>query len=82
MSFVRPKSSALACFLAASLAGVLLSASAGAAKQPAPESSGLKAQVAQGGRVELAAPSMTTKELASLRPQYERLKPRARSNAE
>ncbi len=87
MSFVSPRSSALTFFLAASLAGVLLAAPARAAKQTAPELSGQalsgqRARVAQGTRVDLAASSLTAVDLAGLRPEYERLKPRARSNAE
>ncbi len=87
MSFLHPRSSALALFVAASLAGVLLAGTAGAAEQPAgkssgPALSGQRARVAQGNRVDLAASSLTAAELASLRPGYDRLKPRARSNAE
>ena len=82
MSLVRPKSSALGFFLAASLAGILLAAPAGAAKQLAPKLSGQKARVAQGGRVDLAASALTAIDLASLRPDFEKLKPRARTNAE
>ncbi|MBL8200847.1 MAG: hypothetical protein JNK40_07735 [Chromatiales bacterium] len=85
MSFVLPglsRSSALALFVAASLAGVLLAGPAAAAKQTAPTLSGQKARVAQGGRVDLAASSLTAIDLAGLRPDFEKLKPRARSNAE
>ncbi len=82
MSFVRSKSSALALLLAASVAGVLLAAPAGAVKQATPKLSGLTARVAQGGRVDLAASSLTAIELASLRPDVDKLKPRARTNAE
>lgn len=81
MSFVRP-GSPLALLLATSLAGLLLAAPAGAAKQAVPRLSGLKATVAQGGRVDLAASSLTAVDLASLRPDFEKLKPRPRTNAE
>lgn len=81
MSPVR-RGSPLAFFLAASLAGVLLAAPAVAAKQAAVRLSGLKATVSQGGRVDLAASSLTAADLASLRPEFEKLKPRARTNTE
>jgi len=82
MSFVRSPSSALALLIAVSLACVLLAGPAAAAGQPAPKLSGLKARVAQGGRVDLAASSLTAIELAKLRPEFDKLKPRARTNAE
>lgn len=83
MSFVPPKSSALALLAAACLMGAVYSTSADAAKQPpAPKLSGLKARVGQGGRVDLVASSLTAAQLAALRPDYEKLKPRARTNAE
>jgi hypothetical protein len=44
--------------------------------------SGLKARVAQGGRVDLAASALTASDLARLRPDFDKLKPRPRSNAE
>lgn len=57
-------------------------APAGAAeqKQEAPKLSGLKASVAQGGSIELAASSFTSEELAALRPHYQDLKPKIRDN--
>jgi len=82
MSFVRSTSPALALFLVASLSCLLLAGPAAAAGQPTPQLSGLKARVAQGGRVELAASSLTAIELLKLRPGFENLKPRARTNAE
>jgi len=82
MSFLRSRSPVLRLFLAASMAGVLLAGPAGAAKQAPPQVSGLKARVAQGGRVDLAAPALTASDLARLRPDFDKLKPRLRSNAE
>jgi hypothetical protein len=58
---------------------------AGAAEQDKPtrpQVSGLKARIAKGVRVDLAASSLTATELARLRPDYEKLKPRARTNTE
>ena len=40
------------------------------------------ARVAQGGKVELKASSLSNEELASKRPDYAALKPRARTNKE
>ena len=86
MSFVRRKSLTLALlFATALLAGTAPTSVAGTAdeaKAAAPKLSGLKARVAQGGKVDLAASTWTTAELAALRPHYEDLKPRVRSNAE
>lgn len=82
MSFVRSRSSVLTFCLAAGLAAVLLAGPAAAASQPAPKPSSQKARVAQGVRVDLAASSLTAVELASLRPEYERLKPRVRTTAD
>jgi hypothetical protein len=82
MSFLRSRSSVLTFCLAAGLAGVLLAGPAAAASQPAPKLSGQKARVAQGVRVDLAASSLTAVELVSLRPEYDRLKPRVRTNVE
>lgn len=79
MSFVRSGSSVLSIVLAA---GLLLAGPVSAASQPAPKLSGQKARVAQGVRVDLASSSLTAAELASLRPEYERLKPRARTSAD
>ncbi len=78
MSLNVRKSLHLALFLAATL----LAGGTEAAKAVAPKASGLHARVAQGGRVALAAPALTTAELAALRPNYADLKPRIRSNAE
>jgi hypothetical protein len=78
MSPARHKSFTLALLLALSLtAGV-----ADAEKQSTPKLPGHKARVGQGGRVDLAAPRLTVAELARLRPGYEALKPRARTNTE
>ena len=82
MSFVLRKSSFLALLAAASLLGASLSTPTEAATQRTPKLSGLKARVAQGVRVDLAASTLTTTKLAALRPGYENLKPRARTNAE
>lgn len=80
VSFARSGSLVLAPVLATSLVGVLLAAPVEAAREPAPKLSGLKARVAQGGRVDLAASSLTAVELAALRPDYEKLRPRVRTN--
>lgn len=78
MSFARRQSLTQALLLAA----ILLAGTAEASKQVTPKLSGLHARIGQGGKVDLAASILTTAELASLRPDYEKLKPRARSNAE
>ena len=78
MLLTRRKSLSLVLLLAAAL----LAGGAEAAKAVAPKLSGLKARVAQGGKVDLATSTLTTAELAALRPHYEALKPRVRSNAE
>lgn len=78
MSFVRRQSLTLALLLAATL----LAGTAEGARQVRPKLSGFHARVAQGVKVDLAASTLTTAELAALRPDYEKLKPRARSNAE
>lgn len=72
----------LSLLLAPVLAAVLLAGSAEAAKQSQPRLSGFSASVGKGGKVALAASALTTSELAARRPDYEKLKPRARSNAE
>lgn len=41
-----------------------------------------KARVAQDGSVELAASQLSDAQLGAMRPDYARLKPRARTNAE
>jgi len=82
MSLLRSRSPAIALVVATSLAGLLLAAPAEAAKEQAPQVSGLKARVAQGARVDLAASSLTAADLAGMRPEYARLKPRVRTNAE
>ncbi len=79
MSFVRLSPCAIS--LAAALAVLSALAPAQAAKQPEPRIAGA-ARVAQGGRVDLAASNLTAADLAALRPEYARLKPRARTNAE
>ena len=82
MSFVRSRSPFVALFAAVSLAGMVVATPADAAQQPAPKLSGLKARVAQGVRVDLAASSLAAADLTKLRPEFARLKPRARTNAE
>ena len=64
------------------LAAFLIAGSAEAAKQGQPRLSGHYARVSQGGKVALAASKLTNSELAVLRPDYSKLKPRTRSNAE
>ncbi len=80
MSFPRRKSFVIALLAA----GVLTGAAVGAAtsKATAPKLSGLHARVAQGSKVDLAASRYSPAELQALRPNYQYLKPRARSNAE
>ena len=68
--------------LALLLAVTLVGSTAEASKQVTPKLSGLHARVGKGGNVDLAASTLTTAELAALRPGFENLKPRARSNAE
>jgi len=82
MSFARHKSLPLSLTLVLLLTATLLAGSADAAKAVAPKLSGLHARVGKGGTVNLAASTLTTAELAALRPGFENLKPRARSNAE
>lgn len=41
-----------------------------------------KARVAQNGEVDLAVPALSDAQLAAIRPHYEALKPRVRTNAE
>ena len=86
MSLARSKSFILAFQLAATLlagTATFMVADAAAASKPAPPKlSGLHARIGKGGTVDLAASNLTTAELAALRPDYEKLKPRARSNAE
>jgi len=82
MESIRRRSSLLALVCSASL---LVACVAGAATDDSPSKpplSGLKARVAQGGKVDLAASRLTTAELARLRPDYEKLKPRARTSKE
>ncbi len=73
----RPSMLALLCSICLLTAGV-----ASAAPLVKPSLSGLKARVAEGGKVDLAASRLGIVELARLRPDYETLKPRARTNAE
>jgi hypothetical protein len=82
MPSIACRSSLLALFCSLSL---LTTGVAGAAEQDKPTRppvSGLKARIAKGVRVDLAASSLTATELARLRPDYEKLKPRARTNTE
>lgn len=78
MSLACRRSLALAVLLVVALA----SGTTEAARQSRPQLPGQKAWVAQGGKVDLAASRFTMAELAKLRPGYEQLKPRARTNAE
>ena len=64
------------------LAAFLIAGPAEAARPIQPKLSGFHARVAQGGKVALAASKLKNSELAALRPDYSKLKPRARSNAE
>ena len=64
------------------LAGTAEAAKQKVDKPVVPVLSGLKARVAQGGKVDLAASRLTLAELETLRPKFEALKPRARTNAE
>ncbi|MEO8445778.1 MAG: hypothetical protein ABI567_12295 [Gammaproteobacteria bacterium] len=95
MSFVPRTSLFTAIFSAALLAGNLAGVAEAAAKSPAaspatspgasaaaPKPSGLHARVGQGGQVDLAASRYAQAELEALRPNYQQLKPRVRSNAE
>lgn len=82
VTLARSTSPALVVAFAASLVGALLATPALAAGQTAPATSGQKARVAQGGRVELAASAFRAGDLAALRPDFARLKPRVRGNAE
>jgi hypothetical protein len=78
MLLTRRKSLSLALLLAAAL----LAGGAEAAKAVQPKLSGFQARVAQGGKVDLAASTLTQAELAAMRPHYENLKPRVRSNTD
>lgn len=86
MTFVRCKTLTLALlFATALLTGTAATSAAGTAntaKSVAPKLSGLHARVAQGGQVDLAASTLTASALAVLRPHFQNLKPRVRSNAE
>jgi hypothetical protein len=64
------------------LASVLAAGPVAAAKHSQPRLSGYQARVAQGGKVPLAASKLTPSALAALRPDFDKLKPRARSNAD
>ena len=87
---LRARREILIVIVLLALTGLLANPPAGAAEaakqrvaQPVvPALSGLKARVAQGGRVDLAASRLTSAELAALRPNFTALKPRARTNAE
>lgn len=82
MTQLRCKSLRLALLLAATLVASGAGAAAGGGGAAPPKLSGLEARVAQGGKVALAASALTPAELAALRPHYEALKPRVRTNAE
>ncbi|MDH4021647.1 MAG: hypothetical protein OEW88_04465 [Gammaproteobacteria bacterium] len=80
MESIRRKSSILALACSASLLVAVVASATTPDKPAKPQLSGLKARIAQGGKVDLAASGLTTAELARLRPDYEKLKPRARTN--
>ncbi|MEO8223193.1 MAG: hypothetical protein ABI661_00155 [Gammaproteobacteria bacterium] len=87
MSFAPRASLVTAAFflliLAGGAQGVAQGGASAAGKNPAPPKlSALHARVAQGGKVDLAASGYTQAQLEALRPNYQFLKPRARSNAE
>jgi hypothetical protein len=82
MSRVQSRLRAVPALVAAVVAAMWLAATAEAAREPAPRVSGQKARVAQGVRVDLAASALPAAELAGMRPEFARLKPRARTNAE
>jgi hypothetical protein len=82
MSRVQSFFRAISAVLAATVAGALLASPAGAATPAKPRLPEHKARVAQGVRVDLAAPALSAAELAAKRPEFARLKPRARTNAE
>jgi hypothetical protein len=76
------QSSILALLCGVSLLAVSVASGAEVERAAKPQLSGRKARVAQGGTVDLAASALTTIELARLRPDFEKLKPRVRTNAE
>lgn len=75
----RRKSLILSLMLTAALTAAMASHGAESAKSASPKLSGQKARVAQGGKVDLAASRLSSVELAALRPNYEKLRPRARN---
>ena len=78
----RRKSLILTLLLTAGLTAAMASYGADAAKSASPKLSGQKARVAQGGKVDLAASRLSSVELAALRPNYEKLRPRVHSQSE
>ncbi len=82
--FIR--AAALAIVLATTAqAGDVQPATAVTARKTVADSPALqlrKARVAQNGEVELAASALSDTQLAAMRPHYEALKPRMRTNAE
>jgi hypothetical protein len=82
MLLVRRSSSVLALLCSA----CVLAAGIGHAAEPArpanPTAASREARVAQGVKVQLATPKLSASELARLRPDFEKLKPRARTNTE
>jgi hypothetical protein len=78
MSFIRRNSLTLAIVLAATLAA----GAAEASKPVAQKLSGFHARIGKGGTVDLAASTLTPAQLAAMRPGFENLKPRARTNTE
>ena len=83
VSFTGSRTGAVVATL---LVATLMATGAVAAEKPAPgpapQLSERKARIAQGATVPLAASSLTAAELAILRPDFEKLKPRKRTNAE
>ena len=86
MTYVSIRAAALAMLLATTAqAGDVQPATAVAATKPVAESPAApvrKARVAQNGEVDLAASTFSNAQLAAMRPQYEELKPRIRTNTE
>ncbi|MDP2324471.1 MAG: hypothetical protein Q8N51_10620 [Gammaproteobacteria bacterium] len=82
MAIIRRTSWILALLCSAGLLVVGVANGTTPAEPVTPTFSGHKARVAQGGEVDLAAPVLTTIELARLRPEFEKLKPRVRTNTE
>jgi hypothetical protein len=80
MESIRRRSSLLALVCSASLLVACVAGATTDDKPSKPPVSGLKARVAKGAKVDLAASGLTTAELAALRPDWEELKPQVRTN--